>query len=356
MNVLIIGLGYAGHRFWRAFEHLTVSTGIPLRLAYVDRKPKPSELPFFPTVASALHHFKPDIVVVSVNDESHARILAELSGYRGFVLCEKPLATPADDLTLVAEQLSQVSGFALDLVERYSPATQSLRQQISAQGWSLVRASFHWGKDRLNDYRPTCGVTSEVIHALDLVSWICSSADPLQIHDVLGVRSDFSISGHSVLDTVSLTGTLGQATLAGYASFVNIMRQRTVDFSFIDQEQRVIQARLVFDTPSWDQDYLRIWTRNDQGREQLIDEQCFSPAQPGLETLHKLSRLCRHVVRWVSLREMPSQPFADLQTAIALQHQLNLIETSARCPAPACYVPYGNRSLLPEMSDLETLG
>ncbi|WP_282280852.1 hypothetical protein [Pseudomonas sp. PS02302] len=81
MNVLIVGLGYAGHRFWRAFEHLSVSTGMPLRLAYVDRKPKASELPFFPTVASALHHFEPDIVVVSVNDESHARILTELSGY-----------------------------------------------------------------------------------------------------------------------------------------------------------------------------------------------------------------------------------------------------------------------------------
>ena len=42
-------------------------------------------------------------------------------------------------------------------------------------------------------HEPTCGVTSEVIHALDLVGWICPRLGPLQLHGVLGVRSDFDL-------------------------------------------------------------------------------------------------------------------------------------------------------------------
>ena len=32
MKILIIGLGYAGNRYRRAFEHIATSTGLPLSL------------------------------------------------------------------------------------------------------------------------------------------------------------------------------------------------------------------------------------------------------------------------------------------------------------------------------------
>src|SRR5690606_5861890 len=226
MKILIIGLGYAGNRYRRAFEHIATSTGLPLSLAYVGRRQKTTELPYFDNVGRALQVFEPDIVVVSVNDQSHASVLKQLAGYQGFVLCEKPLVTPGDALEELLGALDQVGGFALDLVERYSDATRQLRDWVERHDWQLVRASFHWGKDRINDYRPTCGVTSEVIHALDLVGWICPRAGQLQLDGVLGVRSDFSISGSEVLDTVQLTASLGEARVTGYASFVNIVRQR----------------------------------------------------------------------------------------------------------------------------------
>ncbi|MDH1684877.1 Gfo/Idh/MocA family oxidoreductase, partial [Pseudomonas chengduensis] len=122
MKILIIGLGYAGNRYRRAFEHIATSTGLPLSLAYVGRRRKATELPYFDSVPRALEVFAPDIVVVSVNDHSHAPVLKQLAGYRGFVLCEKPLVTPGDDLDELLGALDQVGGFALDLVERYSDA------------------------------------------------------------------------------------------------------------------------------------------------------------------------------------------------------------------------------------------
>jgi hypothetical protein len=231
-----------------------------------------------------------------------------------------------------------------------------LREWVERHDWQLVRANFHWGKDRINDYRPTCGVTSEVIHALDLVGWICPRAGQLRLDGVLGVRSDFSISGAEVLDTVQLTASLGEARVTGYSSFVNIVRQRTVDFSFVDRGARLIHARMAFDTPRWDHDQLRIWTRGANGAEELLHEFATAPDEPGLDTLHKLSRLCRQVVRAVALKEPPRQPFAGLDTAVALQRLLNDLETHAQTPAPVRYVHGETRVLLAEDSDLESLG
>ena len=356
MKILIIGLGYAGNRYRRAFEHIAASTGLPLALAYVSRRQKPTELPYFDNVGRALQAFAPDIVVVSVNDHSHAPVLQQLAGYQGFVICEKPLVTPQDDLATLHAGLGQVSGIALDLVERYSDASRQLREWVERHDWQLVRANFHWGKDRINDYRPTCGVTSEVIHALDLLGWICPRAGLLRLHGVLGVRSDFSISGAEVLDTVLLTASLGEARVSGYSSFVNIVRQRTVDFSFVDRDARLIHARLVFDTPCWDHDQLRIWTRTTSGTEELLHEHASAPNDPGLDTIHKLARLCLQVVRWVALKEQPRQAFADLKTAIALQRLLNEIDTQAQTPPPARYIHGETRALLPEDRDLESLG
>ncbi|MDA7085565.1 Gfo/Idh/MocA family oxidoreductase [Pseudomonas sp. SA3-5] len=356
MRILIIGLGYAGQRYQRAFEHIATSTGMPLTLAYVGRRQKPTELPYFDSVGRALEEFAPEIVVVSVNDHSHAPVLQQLAGYQGFVICEKPLVTPQDDLATLHAGLGQVSGFALDLVERYSEASRQLREWVERHGWQLVRANFHWAKDRINDYRPTCGVTSEVIHALDLLGWICPRAGLLRLQGVLGARSDFSISGSEVLDTVLLTASLGEAQVTGYSSFVNIVRQRTVDFSFVDRDARLIHARLVFDTPRWDHDQLRIWTRTASGTEELLHEYACAPNDPGLDTIHKLARLCLQVVRWVTLKEPPRQAFADLDTAVALQRLLNELDTHAQTPPPARYIHGETRALLPEDSDLESLG
>ncbi len=101
---------------------------------------------------------------------------------------------------------------------------------------------------------------------------------------------------------------------------------------------------------------MRIWTRGANGAEELLHAFATAPDEPGLETLHKLSRLCRQVVRAVALKEPPRQPFAGLDTAVVLQRLLNDLETHAQTPAPARYAHGEARVLLAEDSDLESLG
>lgn len=357
MKLLIVGLGYAGKRYQRAFRHLAAKLDLPLDVAYVARQQRISEaLPYYPDVPRALAEFHPDVVVVSVNDHAHVGILRDLAGFTGFVLCEKPLAVPGDGWPNACAGLATVQGFALDLVERYSEASHRLRDRVAEQSWSLIRASFHWGKDRLNDYRPTCGVSSEVIHALDLVQWIGAPGDTLRLRQAIGISSDFSLSGSDVPDTVMLTATLGESVVAGYSSFVNIQRQRTVDFSFADPAGRIFHARIVYDTPAWDHDELRIWTRDSEGREVLVDALRTTPSEVGLETLLKLSRLCEDVTRVTALGASPRQPFVSLDEAICLQSLLDDIGQQVGTPPIARYVRGAARLLIPRSADLESLG
>ncbi|MGL4859196.1 MAG: Gfo/Idh/MocA family oxidoreductase [Enterobacteriaceae bacterium] len=246
-----------------------------------------------------------------------------MKGYTGFVICEKPLATQGDRWREACSGLAQIRGFALDLVERYSEVTRRLKEKVHQQNWSLVRAHFYWGKDRINDYRPTCGVSSEIIHALDLINWICPHSEGIKLEQVLGARSDFSISGPAVLDSVLLTATLGEVPVTGYSSFVNVQRQRNVDLSFVDKAGTIIHAHLIYDTPHWDHDHLRIWQRDKNGADLVILEHSINRYQAGLETVYKLSLLCEDVLRFMIFNTSPAQSFPSLDVAIYLQELLD---------------------------------
>jgi predicted dehydrogenase len=353
VNILIVGLGYAGTRFLRAFGAVTAQA----RFAYVNRNRGRDDLPYFSNVPTALREFRPDIVVVSVSDGSHARILHELDGYRGFIVCEKPLVRADDDVDRLRRALASTSGFCLDLVERYSPATVALRQFVADHELELVRGHFFWGKDRINDHRVTTGAVSEVIHSLDLIQWICRGEDRLEILEVIGVRSDFSISGPDVLDSVSLNARMGTATVTGYSSFVSITRRREIDFTFLTPDGGLVHANMVFDTPEWDLDRLTVWRPAPGGTEVLLEldtADSVAPA-PRWNTIRKLSVLAEDVLRQVQREEQPRQPFPDLETGIQLQLLLNNLERTARCAEPVAYFP-GVRSPVTVEVDLERLG
>lgn len=356
MKVLIIGLGYAGQRYLRSFIHLGIELDIPMQFSYVGRHKRSEALPYFDKVSEAVNTFCPDIVVVSVNDHSHVKNLKELQYFNGFIICEKPLAIPNENWTDFKNSLVNIKGFALDLVERYSEATQKLRDEIKRRQWTLIRASFYWGKDRINDYRPTCGVTSEIIHALDLINFIYPKDTPLKLEAALGIKSDFSISGDNILDTVLLTAKIGNSPVAGYSSFVNVERQRNVDFTFIDPEGFLYHARIIYDTPEWDSDHLEIWTRDVNGKNVTVLDLKTEPSKPGLETVEKLSKLCKDVVLYVSNNVPPLQPFADLNTTFSLQELLDEISQKVLATLPARYIRGQTRTLLPHDTDLESLG
>jgi len=360
MNILIVGLGYAGNRFLRAFLHLDEQGYLdePLKLAYVNRTKRKHTLQYYSSLSEALGAFDPQIVVVSVNDENHADILLQLRGYSGHVVCEKPLVNANNDLEATFDALSSISGFSFDLIERYSLISTSLKNFIEEKGLKLLRGNFYWGKDRINDRRPTCGATSEIIHALDLMQWLCPNEGHFKLQDVSGVISDYSVSGNDVLDTVAISSRLGNAVVTGYSSFVNIVRQRTLDLVFASSSGELVYAHMIFDTPNWDEDNLRVWKRLAGGNEiELMtistDENRFGTA---LHTIYKLVQLCSDVLDQVYRQYPPSISSADLTTAVSLQRQLNEIERRASLVGPVKYVQGSKRIFTQDESSLEGLG
>ncbi|MBU9844835.1 Gfo/Idh/MocA family oxidoreductase [Rahnella ecdela] len=144
MNILIIGLGYAGNRFYSAFK--LIAQADKINFAYVNRTKINHELPCYENIQDALDKFKPEIIVISTTDNQHVSVMKSLTQYNGFIICEKPLATPGDGWQVTCSDLKNISGFALDLVERYSFATITLKSMIIERKWSLVRANFIWGE------------------------------------------------------------------------------------------------------------------------------------------------------------------------------------------------------------------
>ncbi|MEU6660866.1 Gfo/Idh/MocA family oxidoreductase [Streptomyces sp. NPDC046821] len=357
LKVLITGMGYAGSRFLSALRTLDDVPGIDvgLEIAYHARHRTRDDLPYYSSLKQALADFTPHVVIVAVTDSAHAEILTALNGYDGFVLAEKPLTSRHDDLDAVAAALCHTSGFAMDLVERYSDATITLREYVREHGLTLVRAHATWGKDRINDHRPTVGVTSEVIHSLDLLRWIAPGDHELVPVDAIGVISDFSISGPQVLDSVAVTARLGDAPVTVYSSFTNITRQRTVDCTFRTPDGSLVHATAVYDTPTWDADHLRIWHRGADGEQTPVEVDTRHQQVPDrLRAIIKLRRLVADVLRFVHRGEAPQVAFAGLNESVELQQLLNTIEEHTRVTGPACYFPDG-RTVAAE-TDWERLG
>lgn len=357
MKVLIIGLGYAGTRFYNAFKHLELPGEEKVEVAYVSRRHHRQDLRYYHHIAKALEDFKPQIVVISVNDGNHGEVIRQLNGYTGFVICEKPFAGVQDNLDVLASSFKSASGFCLDLVERYSDATIALKQYVSRRKLRLIRANFYWGKDRIHDLRPTSGVISEIIHPLDLVQWICAPGEELRLEESQGIRSDFSVSGDEVLDSVSIAAGLQGAVVTGYSSFVNITRKREIDLVFASPDNRLVYASLTYDTPAWDFDQLRVWEKTLAGDRVILDIQSEGEkSRPELHTIIKLSRLVADAVHFVQRGKTPSQPFADLRTALNLQKLLNSIESSSRTLGPVQYVVGAEREVYYDESNWERLG
>lgn len=357
MKVLIIGLGYAGNRFRRAFEGLWEERGerVGGRIAYVGRTRSDEDLPYYSSVASGIARHRPDVVVLSVNDVYRAEVSKELAGFTGFVICEKPFVCPWDDLDQAARHFSMVSGFCLNVIERYSAMSEMLLKFVRTHELELLRANFMWGKDRLGDHRPTCGVTSEIIHPLDLIQHVSDIRQSYRIDAAHCVQSDFSISGSAVSDSVSILGKLGGAVVSGYASFVNVSRHREIGYVFARRTGEIVYAKMVFDDPQWDDDHLQIWQRAEEHA--LVDERVVSPevTSNGMR-LMKITRLVSDVSASVH-GFAPRQAFPDLSAAIKLQRTLNTIhDRAAKNSLKVFYSRYGKVAIAPGTATWEKLG
>jgi predicted dehydrogenase len=324
MRVLMIGMGFSGKMFLEAFQNISKLYDEEIDIAYTSRNKRDVPLAYYPTIQTSRREYEPDIVVVAVNDENHGEVLSQLEGFQGFVICEKPFVDPEFNLDSAERILKDVSGFCLNMVARYSEAARLLKTYVEDHHLSLVRANFLWEKNRINDYRPTTGVMSEIIHPLDLVQWI-NFGNTLNFKQIHGVKSDFSISGDNIPDSVSIFGDLNEAIITGYSSFVNLFRRRELDFVFLDRDLNLIFAEISFDTPQWYEDSLCIWRETGDQREMLVQFNSIDQECDGDRRLERITQVVKDVTDFVMLGKEPKYKFPDLKEAINLQRLLNNI-------------------------------
>lgn len=293
MKVLIVGFGYAGKRFLRVFQSISnTSPNLCIELAFCDSSYEievPITASLFSDFESALQQFKPDVVVVTVNETSHFPILEKLQDYDCTILCEKPLTETLEQ----AQALDWLRNkhLFINLVERFSPIATSLRRWIADHKVNVVRVESSWGKYRIYDSRPTMGVLSELIHPLDLVQYLFDLAE-LKVVDALGVKSQYSKDGISRLDTVGIVLKSQHIPVVIRSSFVWPERHRSVA-ALLSAGEHEYMAVLQFDDPKWDCDQLIIYSidKTDGLRHVIYQESyCNEDFPPNLFGIEKVKR------------------------------------------------------------------
>ncbi|MDC9596104.1 hypothetical protein [Xenorhabdus anantnagensis] len=354
MKVLIIGMGFSGKIFVESFNKISHEYENGIDIAYTCRTEKNINLVYYPTVKSALELFNPDVLVISVNDENHGEILSLIKDYKGFVICEKPFVDSNFKLNTAEYLLKNASGFCLNMVARYTKASRLLKKYVEDNNLKLVRANFLWKKNRINDYRPTTGVISEIIHPLDLIQWINNSL--LSLDEINGVKSDYSISGDEIPDSSFIVGKINGSLVTGYSSFVSLFRRRELDFVFQDSLGKLIFAQLSFDTPNWHEHSVKIWTEEKTHTDNILYFNSLDHEYIGDRRLEPIVNIIKDVTDFVILGKNPDFDFPNLKDAIYLQKNLNEINNKKKSFYKVKYNNTEERILLSENSGLDRLG
>lgn len=140
----------------------------------------------------------------------------------------------------------------------------------------------------------------------------------------------------SVTCSAFILAQLGaEAVCTGYSSFVNVITKRTLSFIFRSGAGGIVFARVVYDDPDWDHDYIKIWEK-DKEFTPLLEERAVGSASGAADhQIIKLMRQVEDVVNFVYSGKKPAVEFADLNAAIDLQKMLNDINShSGRYRAP----------------------
>lgn len=262
-RVLIVGLGYAGHRFARVVRHIEQHDPHVELVGICDRDQtvrsrESSATPTFARLEEAMRAVSPSAVVVTVNEHDHAEVLHRLAPFAPrSILCEKPLtATLAEAERLPAAVCGDV--LTLNLVERHSMVLDRYFDWAGTRpGLRPLRVDFFWGKHRVADVRPTMGVVSELTHPIDLVDHLFGFEE-LDFVSAHGAASDFSAHHASQLDTLSFLATADDYPVLGTGSFAWPRRHRMLTALLGDDSGELHRVTLDFDEPHWDCDHLRI--------------------------------------------------------------------------------------------------
>lgn len=260
MKILIIGMGFAGKMYYESLSYLKNKNGNKVTLAYYSNKQEDVNITYYENLDTSLKDYNPDMVIVAVNDIYHINILQKLKDFEGIILCEKPFVSNSEELNLALDFIdTEKQTIILSTVIRFSLATQKLKHFIESNSLSVKRINFVWKKNRMNDFRPTVGVISEIIHPLDTLEWLFK--DKIKIVSSIVTNSNFSVKRNKYIpDSIFLSGELSDGIITGYSSFTSLNVERSIDVVLKDLiSQDHYYVKLSYDSPNWFEDKLHIY-------------------------------------------------------------------------------------------------
>lgn len=270
MNILIIGMGFAGTLYKDALSYLQQKNRA-INIGYQSKSDKGLDIDYYPTIEVALKNHAPSLIILTVNDIFHFEVLEKLKNFEGTILCEKPLVANQIELNKVKQFFSSKTTLVLSTVIRFSLASQVLKNFLYNKNFSIKKINFTWKKNRFNDYRPTVGVISEIIHPLDTIQWLLN--EKIKFHHISTTSSNYSIDRKTnTLDSAFVQGKIGESVISGYSSFVSLQVERTIEIVLYDPLQKThYYILLTFDKFEWFSDKLIIFQEKNNEYKEIIN-------------------------------------------------------------------------------------
>lgn len=203
-NILVIGMGSAGHRHARLAENLG---------AHVSTFSRRSDVADHDDLATTVAASNWDLVIIANETSSHGSTLNTLSalGYHGKVFIEKPLCLNVDDLPKELKFESIYVAYNL----RFHPVVHHVKDWISRRKDTLIGASFYVGQ-HLSEWRPNRDVSStysanksagggvlrDLSHELDLALWLLGPVS--RVTSLGGKVSDVTVDSDDFWNILSL--------------------------------------------------------------------------------------------------------------------------------------------------------
>ena len=329
MKILIIGMGFAGKMYYESLSYLKNNNGNKVTLAYYSNKQEDVNITYYENLDASLKDYNPDMVIVAVNDIYHINILQKLKDFEGIILCEKPFVSNSEELNLALDFLNtKKQTIILSTVIRFSLATQKLKHFIESNNLSVKRINFVWKKNRMNDFRPTVGVISEIIHPLDTLEWLFN--DKIKIVSSIVTNSNFSVKRDKYIpDSIFLSGKLSDGIITGYSSFTSLNVERSIDVVLKDLiGQDHYYVKLSYDSPNWFEDTLHIYKEKNGEQIEITNFNSLSIKSDYKKKIERLTLMLASIVedtQWYFSNHSKNYDVFDIQKLLNtfLDHDWN---------------------------------
>lgn len=342
-KVGLIGTGMSGVRFIRAINYLNETKKIFQLVGVYDKKNE-DHLNLNEFNIKVHHSFEEfaqsddyDLIIVATNESSHYDILCKLKTYMKDIkkiVIEKPLTETLEQSKQVAE-LYDDDIIIVHYLERCSEVISDIKNYIIENSLTVRRMMFSWGKNRVYDGRPTTGVTSELVHPLDLCLYLADLFEA-KVNVISGnyIRSDYSVSGKDILDSVDISILADDVMISGSSSFVWPNRRRELTLYLTDKSNELWMIFMYFDQQRWDIDGYTIYKFDSNGnRIEVKKHQTDNNCTPQTICMTKIVTFLECVASELSFGKSEQVQLPHIRQSLQIQKIITDIDSSSSLSA-----------------------